>query len=163
MDVERAAVVGTVALVAVTAVLSGPLVDGIDFTRASEIPEAGAGTGTAEVSVESVPDVVVLERGDFGAGTYHMTAPDAVVRVGEVTGNPHLEYVIEIPAIDYVEGRIIGLHDAEGERLHLAVRPVEIGPRIVTGASYNGTISIRLQSDRTRVLYEAPIRIEVKE
>jgi len=163
MDVERAAVVGTVALVAVTAVLSGPLVGGVDFTRAAHAPDAGAGTGTAEVSVESVPEVVVLERGDFGAGTYHMTAPDAVVRVGRVTGNPHLEYVIEIPALDYVEGRTVRLHDADGERLHLAVRPVELGPRIVTGTSYNGTISIRLQSDRTRVLYEAPVRIEVIE
>lgn len=163
MDVERAAIGATVVLVAVTALVSGPLVGGVDFTRAADDPTAPAGTGTAEVSVESVPETVVLDRGDFGAGTYHMQAEDAIVRVGDVTGNPHLEYIVEIPALDYVEGRIIRLHDAQGDRMHLAVRPVEIGPRIVREDAYEGTISVRLQSDRNRVLYEAQIRIEVTE
>lgn len=149
----------TVLVVVAVSVASGPLVGAVDLTR---VPAAAPpGTGSADVSVRDVPRSVVLDRAAFGAGTYHLAGPGASVLVGTVSGNPLLEYVIQIPAIGYTDIKTYELRKTQGQRLGLRFRPVELSPSVIDQSTYNGTIEIRLQSDEFAVLHEAPVTVEV--
>lgn len=161
MDRSQGLFAATALVVVAVSVVSGPLVGAVDLTQNPEV--APGGTGTADVEVRDVPKTVVLEQADFGAGTYHLAGPSASVAVGTVTGNPLLEYVIHIPALDFTDIKTYDLRNTPRQTLELTFRPVELSPKRVRRETYNGTIEIRLQSDEFGVLYEGPVTVEVRE
>ena len=149
-----------VVAVAVSAVASGPLVGAVDLTRAEPTP----GEGTAAVTVESVPTTeVVLERGEFDAGRYHLTAPPAVVDVGAVEGNPMLRYTIDVPGLWFTASSRYELGGRDDDRLRLQPSPVGISPQTVDGDRYNATVSIWLRTGDLQtdlVQHRITVRVE---
>lgn len=146
---------------ALSAIVSGPFVGAVDLTRAETPP----GTGTAEVTVESVPAAdIVLERGEFDAGRYHLTALPAVVSVGSVEGNPVLRYSVDIPNLWFTVSSRYELAGSGGDRVELRPNPSGVSPQRVTQDRYNATVSIWLQTDDLqRDLVQQQIVIEVEE
>ncbi|WP_224333839.1 hypothetical protein [Haloprofundus halobius] len=162
-------------LVVTTAVASGPLVSGVDFTpdaSSAEIDEADAvplGTGDASVDNVSVAaDGVRLERGAYGSASYYLRMPDATARLRSVTGRPMLVYNVRIPELGYERSSTAFLNEsftADGPTtLALTLDDDPVDPERVTESSYEAEVSVllRTQSER-RVLHERTVTVEVEE
>lgn len=146
--------------VALSAVVSGPLVGGVDLTRAETPP----GDGTAEVAIERAPaDEIVLERGSFGAGRYHLTAPPFVLTVESVDGNPVIRYTVDVPDLWLTVSSRYDLAGTEGKQLRLRPNPTGVSPQRVERGRYNATVSIWLRTgDVETDLLQRPVTIEVR-
>lgn len=162
MDVDRALAFSTVFVIVTSAVVAGPLIPGVGLPATAD-DRPTPGTGTANVTVESVPETVTLRRGAFGAGTYHLEAPPAVVTVRDVDGNPTLNYGIDVPALDYTSLHSYELAGREG-KLRLEFRPFEISPRRVNRDSYEATVSVWLvtRGNEYVSLYQETVTVEVR-
>ncbi|WP_129115100.1 hypothetical protein [Halegenticoccus tardaugens] len=152
----------TVAFVAIVSIAAGPLFGSVGLAAESDAPP---GSGTAAVDVRSVPETdVALERGRFGAETYHLAAPDAVVAVDGVRGNPTIRYAIDVPGLWFSDVRTYEARDADGRELRMNFRPAEINPSRVTEDRYEGTLAIWLheRDDEYTLVYERTIVIEAR-
>lgn len=161
MDGSRGAVMATVLVVGLVSVAAGPLVD-VDLAPPPDGSPPGAGTATARV--ESVPDTVRLDRSRFAAGTYHLSAPAAVVAVDEVRGNPLLKYAIDIPALGLTDINTYALAGRAGGDVALTFRPFEVDPDRVTEKEYRATLAIWLVTNRNEyaALHQETITIRVE-
>ena len=157
---ERRLLVVFALFLALSAVVSGPLVGAVDLTRAERPP----GAGSADVAVESVPtDDIVLAAGRFGAGRYHLTAPAAVVTVRSVTGNPVLRYSVDVPGLWLTASSRYELGGTAGTQLRLTPNPSGVSPQRVEAGRYNATVSIWLRTgDLQTDLFQRPITVEVE-
>ena len=147
--------------IALVAIVSGPLVGGVDFTRTNTIPE---GSGTVDVTVESVPtDDFVLERNRFVPGRYHLSAPPAVVHVNDIQGNPLVRYSIDVPGLWYSTSSRYELDRHGGGRLVLRPSPIGLTPSRVQNGSYDASVSIWVHSNGRQInVYEDSITLEVR-
>lgn len=152
--------VALAAVVAVVTVVSGPLVGAADLTRAAP----PAGPGEAAVTVETVPaDEIVLERGRFGAGRYHLAGPPAVVAVESIRDNPVVRYTVDVPGLWTTATSRYELAGRAGQRLQLRPSPVGISPQRVQRGQYEATVAVWLRTDdRERDLYQQRVAIEVR-
>lgn len=156
--------VATVGLMLSVAIVSGPLVDGVDLT-----PEAGSDhlvcdLGTATVSVEDPPsDRVTIERERFGAETYAITADDAIVSVEGVDGCPRLVYRIQVPELGVDTRQMYFLEGIDEEELTISAPVHRFDPDEIQQETYRGTVSLELQGEQNRVLYESNVTVTVVE
>lgn len=159
----RPLVWSTVLVITVVAIVSGPLVSGVNPPAAGGSAEPPVGAGSASVDVVSAPSTVTLQRSSFGAGTYHFEGPPARVTVRSVTGNPGIRYSIDVPDLWFTDTKTYPLQGRAGDRIDLEFRPVELSPTRVTNDSYRGRLAIWLVTDggTYRTVYQAPVRIEV--
>lgn len=144
-----------------TAILSGPLVGAVDFTRDDRIAQPGA--GTAEVTVEHVPtEQMCLTRERFGAGRYRLAAPPASIDVEAVDGNPVLRYVVDVPELWIAPTTRYELGAVDSNTLRPRPEPISISPDRVNAASYTGYVRIWLRTDeRTIDRFSEQITLEV--
>lgn len=142
-------------LVIATAVAAGPY--GLGTEQPSAVEDS------ANVSVQSVPtESVVLTRGQFGSGSYHVESQPVVVTVADVTGEPTLRYAIDIPAAGLVVTSRYDLSGREGE-LRMGPGPTTISPEYIDQGSYDALIAIWLRTGiRERSLTRHRITIEVQ-
>lgn len=160
MDHRRVAAVSVGLILAVTLV-SGPLVGAVDLTPASR-QEFAPGTGSADVTVRSVPDAARLERGEYGSGSYYLRVPDATLRIEDVRRQPILVYKIRIPALGYVRGTTTFLSPGDEGTLELELAPDALPPDEVDRERYRAELVIVLRgADGERVLHEADVTVEV--
>lgn len=163
VDVDDAtgAVYVTVALIAGTALVSGPLVGAVDFTH-ERAGTFSPGSGSADLAVLSTPDRARLDRGSFGAGAYYLQVPDAEVRVEAVTGQPILAYKIRIPDLGYTRSTVHFL-DAETQgRLTVSIEKDALAPEEIDRDSYSGEIVVLVRTDGGEdVLYRGPVTVAV--
>jgi hypothetical protein len=162
MRTGQAVVVANVVVVAVLAVVSGPLVPVVDLSQSPPGPGSPPGVGTADVTVTGVPDRIVLQRSAFGAGTYHLENADSTVAVAAAEGNPYVEYRVEIPALEETRVRAFGLHGRAGETVRMRFGAYEIQPGVVHNDTYEGRVEISLQSDDYAILRQRPVTVEVR-
>lgn len=141
------------AVIIISAVAVGPL--GISTDQTAE--------DTANVTLESAPDDgVVLERGRFGSGRYHVDAPPTIVTVGSVTGSPTLRYTIDFPTAGITVTSRYDIADQQG-RLRMGASPTTISPERIEQSSYEGIVAIWLRTGtRDRKLLQRTITIEVR-
>ncbi|WP_225333984.1 hypothetical protein [Halomicrobium urmianum] len=99
MQTESIAVYGVAALIVATALASGPLVGGVDFTQSQAT--TGLGEGSATVANATLPADVAFEGGRFGTEGYRLSVPPADVEFASITGRPVLAYRVVVPALDY--------------------------------------------------------------
>ena len=163
MDRSRGGVYSTLVITALVLVASGPLVAGIDFTRERATDSVSVpGTGSAEVSIESVPNVARLDRGAYGARSYYLRVPDTRVRVDSVRGHPFLVYAIRLPALGYAHGSVYTLDRRATGQTTLSLEPDALDPTRVDRRSYNGTLTVTLRSGEDEwVLHREPLTVEV--
>lgn len=99
MNYRRAVVPGVVAVVAVTAVVFGPLVAGVSL--ASESETSLSQSGSIRLDSASFPSEATLEPADYGAANYYLVVPSATVEFAAVEGSPTLVYRLEIDAFGF--------------------------------------------------------------
>jgi len=160
MERSRAAVYAVVAVIVLVTVASGPLVGAVT------VPEGGVsgpapGTGTATVSVVSVPDRATLEPGAYDTDVSYLEVPDAVVDVSGVTGKPVLTYSLSVPELRSRSSVFFLEPGAEG-RTELSMDRLSFDPGAVDRERYTGQLRLVMRgSGGERTLYEGPIVIEV--
>lgn len=143
-------------VVAVSALLGGGVAD------YPSTAEPRVGTGNATVEVASTPATVRLERARFGAGTYRLSGDPAVVRVGDLRGNPELTYTLDVPGLELSHVAHYPLAGREG-RVTLTFDPVEISPDLVDRERYDATVAVWLRTgDQYRNLAQERVTVEVE-
>ena len=137
----------------------------VDFGSASDSSVPAPGSGSADVTIESVSaSEVTLTRGMFGSGTYHLDAPPAYVTAERVVGNPVVKFALDVPALGHVDTTTYELDGRAGDRIALSFSKNELSPKRVTDDEYDATLSIWLQEDggRFTTLYQRQISVEVR-
>lgn len=152
----------TIVTIGATVFVSSPLIAGVDLTHPPSGPTENFGEGTANVSIQTVPETVVLKRSSFGAQTYRFSQEDTEVSVLSVSGNPYIEYRIEIPALDVVHIRAQKLNDNTPNREVLRFDAYEIRPERIENETYRGRLEIHLQSDNYELLHSSNVTVRVK-
>jgi hypothetical protein len=160
MRVATGAVYGTVAVILVATLISGPLVVAVDFT-----PErsglGGIGQGTLTVENVTLPSEATLDRG-FQSENYYLKAPDARLVGAAVTGRPIVEYKLEIPALNFTRATTSFLDAGANGTVELSLTQISFGPDDVSQSRYDGTVRLVARYDGTeQVLGERPITVEV--
>lgn len=162
MDTERTVVYGTVSLVLLTTLASGPLVGAVDLTTEPDRPTFGDGTVT--VRSVAIPESGELTKARFGAGRYYLRVPPASVYLERVTGNPRLVYRIQIDALGYSRNTVYALSSENVGRFTLTLGRDRLETSDFDRSSYEGRLSVERWSGGTeRHLVTRNITIEVVE
>jgi hypothetical protein len=157
----RAVVAGTVGILLLVTVASGPLV-GLELT--SEASEFDPGTGNLNVTVESVPDSGTLQQASHGAGTHHIRVDPVRLQIHAITGQPMVAYQLYVPALDHTRTSVHFLDAERTGAYDLPLDPSQLDPdRIDEDVdSYDATISVVVRDgDGERVIAEADLELEV--
>lgn len=160
-DTAGAGLTGALPVVVVLAVvvISALLGSGAASYPAGDRPRVG--TGAATVDVRSMPATVTLARARFGAGTYRLVVPPAVVEVRDVRGNPDLTYTVDVPGLQLSRIAHYPLAGRTG-RQTVALDPVEVSPHLVEGTRYEATVAVWVRvGDRYRTLAQTRVPVEV--
>lgn len=161
MDVSKVAVYGTVAVIVATTLVSGPLVDAVDFTQERD-ETFDPNTGGATVTVLSTPDRARLDRGSFGAGAYYLQVPDATVRIADVSGQPILAYKIRIPELGYTRSTAHFIDEDNEGRMAVSIESDALPPDEIDRESYSGELLVVLRAGGSdEVLSRGPIPVDV--
>ena len=122
------------------------------------------GDGNASVTVDSLPaERLHVDEGRFGTNVAYFRVPDAVVRVGDVTGTPRLVYRIRVPAlgVDEATTHLLATDRRGTVRLHGVDRAFD--PATITEKRYEATVTVRVQSfERDRTVLSANETVEVE-
>lgn len=156
-----------VLLVVACLVCLGVVTSGVvDYGSSPSSPSPTRGSGTADVTVESVPaSEVTLTRGMFDSGTYHLDAPPAYVTADRVDGNPVVKFALDVPALGLIDATFYELHGRAGDTVALSFSKNELSPKRVTDDEYDATLSVWLQEEggRFTTLYQRQITVEVRQ
>lgn len=162
MKINRIALTGLTAIIVATAVISGPLIHGVDFTPQSE--GLSPGSGTAEITVKSVPDTATITRSTSRNGEYVLQIPDSTVVVQNVSGTPLLVYKIQIRELGHTRGTTVFLNSSMTGRQALTLDSSYFDESEISKSEYEGTITILLRSDAgEQQLHHGNVSIEVQE
>ncbi len=154
-------VTGTVAVILILTVATGPL-------GLYDVPETQAtdalGEGNATITVVSTPETIPLEYGRYGNDEYHLRVPAAVVDVENLSGNPILNYNLDIEAMGKSKSSVHFLGELGEGRQHITFADSAMAESAVENQSYEAHIELVLRTNGTeRVVYEGPATIEVEE
>ena len=161
MTPERQAVWAVVAVIITGALLSGPMVAGIDLSPEAETGPP-PGTGTATVEVVATPEVATLRKGSFGADApYTLRVPDATVRLSNVTGGPLLVYKLRIRELGYTRGTTHFLDETATGQRSVSLEGTTLEETLAQ-EQYQGKVLLVLRGDGTeRTLYRGNVTVEV--
>jgi len=160
MSLARAAVLATVAVIALTTLVSGPLVGAVDLTT-ERYDATGLGQGNATVSAVEAPETARLDSG-VGAAEFYLKVPDATVTFESITGKPTVSYKISIDELGYSRGTTHFFAESDVGLATLSIAQDSFARSEITAESYDGQLSITLRGNGTKqVLYDEPITVEV--
>ena len=160
MRSDRAVVAATVAIIIGVSVASGPLV-GLSLTDERSF---APGSGTANVTVETVPDTATLSQANYGSGPYTLRLDPARIRVSAVSGQPTVAYDLAVDELNHTRTSVTFLDESYEGRYDLAFAPSTIAPDRVDGERYDGTVRVYVYDDRgDRLLVERNVTVEVKQ
>lgn len=159
MRSDRAVVAVTVAVLIGVTVASGPLV-GLSLTDERSF---APGSGTANVTVGTVPETATLTRANYGSGPYTLRLDSARIRVSAVSGQPTVAYELAVDGLNHTRTSVTFLDESYEGRYDLAFAPSTISPDRVDGERYDGTVRVYVYDERSdRLLVERDITVEVK-
>ncbi|MEF8977175.1 MAG: hypothetical protein V5A21_13190 [Halapricum sp.] len=163
MDETRLAVYGVTGLILAVTLLSGPLVGAVDLTEESTC-DAPVGSGSATVTVDSLPEKATISKGKFGSEVYYLDVPDGQATVANVSGQPLLSYDLSIPEMGFSAGPTLFLCDGQSATQTLSIRKSTFEEEDIQADSYNATLSVTLRADGSEtVVREKSITVEVEE
>lgn len=162
MDTVRGTVYGVVAIIAVTTVVSGPLVGAVDLTHERS---AAFGTGTATVSVVEMPETITIEPGRFGEDSYYVRVAPATVVIENVTGRPFLVYKLSVDPLRYSRSTLHALDSETAGKFEATIEEDALNPETVPSpGSYDGTLTLILRSGHNETVVERRnVTVEVRE
>ena len=169
MDVANALPSVVVAVVAVTAVVSGPLVS-VDLTPDPTTcdEDVRPERGNATVTVHSLPDRATLSRSEFGADVWRLDIPPARVNVTDIERRPTVSYRIQIPELGRTAGvRTVFSHCTTG-RVPLRIDQPTFQPETVDNETYDATLFVTYRGTENgtkveRTLAERNVTVVVRE
>lgn len=162
MAETRSVVYGVVGVILLVTLVSGPLVGAVDLTHKQRC-RAPVGSGSASVTVDSLPDRATISQGKFGSKAYYLQVPDGAVTLSNVTGQPLISYDISIPAMGLTTGPTMFLCAGQSRRQTLSIQQRTIDRDELTADSYNATLTVTLRADgEETVVREKPIVVEVE-
>lgn len=165
MNHSRGAVAVVVLVVGVCALVSGPLVAGVDLTPAptakASLADATGGTATVETAtLES--DGYELSAGRYGSGVYTVDAPPATVTFSDVRGSALVTYRLTIPELGYSTSALSPL-DSSTRTTTLTLSDATVAPESVTESSYDATVELVVRSNGTEhVVSQANVTVVVQ-
>jgi len=163
MEETRLAVYGVTGFVVLVTLVSGPLVGAVDLTQEPRGCTAQIGSGTADISVESLPDSATISKGQFGAETYYLEVPDGSVRATNVSGQPILSYTISIPELSRSAGPTLFLCAHQSARQQLSIQRLTIDESELDADSYDASLTLLLRGDGEEItVREQSITVEVQ-
>ena len=169
MDIARAAPLAVVAVIALTALVSGPATP-LDLTPDTNPCDGDvrAQVGNATVEVRSLPERATLTQAGYGARVWSLSVPQAVVNVSDVDGRPALSYRIFIPDLGRQVGSRTVVSRCTTGQLSLAVGDSTFDPDAVRPGAYNATVSVVYRGTDAggqveRTLAERTITVVVEE
>lgn len=141
-----------VALVCVTAVVSGPLVPQVDLTEAASASGDGQGdgalgNGSASLVVEPLPAEATLSPGRFDSAAYYLQTPRVRVTAESVTGRPILVCQLDIPAMGYSTNRLAFLNESATGPHVFEFETGPFGAEQLDAESYRGELSVFLRAN----------------
>lgn len=163
---RRTLVRGTVVVILLTVVVSGPLVPWVDFTtpRGGSVSPFCEASGNATVDVVSPPsETIELSKQRFGAGLYELSQADATVEVSSVRGCPILVYELTVHEMDMLNRRLFWLNNRSADLVTLDPVSVHFSPERVSSGPLNGTITIRLRGEQNRTILRRNVSITAAE
>ena len=163
MDTARMAVWATVILIVSITLISGPLVKGVDFTRnTTATPDFAPGTGSIEITVDSLPANARFDKGEFGAGAYYLRVPAAQVTVSDINQQPMLVYKIRIPEMGFSRGTTHFMEREMTGQRRLELKEATVAPDKITKDTYHGELLILVRADGgERVMARQNITVNV--
>lgn len=159
MTPGRAAVFGAVGLIVLATAATG--------TPLWTVPDRGSdqaqlGQGTADVSVQSVPDTATIDPGRQGGDVYYLRVPNARIAVSQLRGNPILTYSLRIDEIGYSTSSVNGLAGVGAGTAAVSIEQVPLDGTRLTQDRYDGELRLVLRGDDSEeVVYSGPIAVEV--
>lgn len=164
MDEVEYVVAGTVAVIVLVTLVSGPLVGAVDFTDEPDETTFAPGSGEIDATVLSVPERALLEQGSYGSGAYYLRVPAATVDAERITGQPMLVYKIRIPELGYTRGTTHFLNSSNAGELTVTLSEGTIAPEQVDREQYDGELLLLTRSDAgERTLSRTNVTVEVRE
>ena len=164
MTDERGLVVGVVAVVVVTAVVSGPLVSAVDLTGTGSFDTATAGTGSVDVGEVTLPESGEISAGRFGTNATYLRVPAASVEIQRVIGQPILTYRLSVPELGYTRESVSFVTERNEGQFSLTLGEASLDSADVSRESYTGDLSINVRSDTgSRTVANGTVTIEVVE
>ncbi|EJN58001.1 hypothetical protein [Halogranum rubrum] len=154
-----------VVLVGVCALVSGPLVSGVDFTPAADddgsLATATGGSVTVEETTLAQADYRLV-AGNYGSGIYKLRAPPARISFTEVTGPALVSYHLDVPALGYSTSTIATI-DESTTTVTLQFSKATIPADSVTASSYDATARLTVRSNGTvRTVDETNVTLTVE-
>ncbi|RXK47251.1 hypothetical protein [Halorientalis pallida] len=155
---------GTVAVVLVVLVLSGPLVGVVDLTPESR-GAAELGDGTANVTVTGDPGAdLAITSGRFGTNVSYLRIPPAAVDVHHVEERPRLLYLVSVPGLGFERSVTEPLDERVDGRVNIPMSDRAFAHVRVRNDSYRATVVVRVQSfEETRTVYRRNTTVPVRE
>jgi len=154
MDPARGVTYGSVGVILILTVSSGPM-GVVDFTKErTENNTEGLGNGLLEVASLDAPDTASLQQGDFGSGNFYLRVPDAVLSIDAVEGRPIVSYKIEISELGYTRETAHVISSESGQRVTLSIQEDTLPPEDIQQDEYSGEIRIvkRVNGESTTAL-----------
>lgn len=161
MDRTRALVYGTVALLVVVTLASGPLFDAVDLVRSEE--QFAPGTGDATVTVVDVPDSALIVKGRYGEGNYFLRSRAATVDIEAIERQPMLIYKVRVPDLGYVRSTVYFLDGERTGRQRITLEEGVVDPESLDRDSYPGELLLLVRSgDGDRAVHRGNITVSVR-
>jgi len=164
MDVPRGAVYATGAAIVALTLVTGPFVGAVDVTQKPDpVITDQFGNGSADVTIETLPDSLTISKGRYDAQKYYLRTPDVVAQVSNVTGQPFLRYDVSIGELGYSTTTTAFLSPStEGQtRLSLGRRSFEEDE--IQRNRYNGTITILVRANGSdRIIERANVTVGIE-
>lgn len=158
------AVIVTVAIVTVTTLVSGPVVSAVDLTDSGTLDGTDLGEGRLTVGDVTVPETVVIERGDFGAGTYYLRVPPATAELQSIAGRPIISYEVSVRELGFTRSGVHVLSAENEGTFEMTLEDAPFGKNEIRNESYVGELSITARYDgQEHVLERTNVTIEVIE
>ena len=165
MNVLRAVPAVAVAIILAGTLISGPLAPGVDFTQVRETEQGldSLGSGTISIAGATLPDRAVLQRGDYGAGTYRLLVPDATVDVASYSGRPIISYGIDIDEIGYSRNSIRILVNETDSTLSLPLEEDTLDKGQLGNDSYRAELTLLTRAGGNEtIIAQRNITVEVR-
>ncbi|MEF8776736.1 MAG: hypothetical protein V5A43_09585 [Haloarculaceae archaeon] len=147
MDVGRALVLATGAIVVVCTLLTGPHVGIIGVQADGGLGGDDLATGNATLTEVDFPENPTISAAQYDAGQFILRTGDVGIRVSNVTGRPLLVYKLDIRGLDYTRSSLTVLDPGRAGRRSIQLTRVTLSADAVEGDSYPGELRLILRGD----------------
>ena len=155
-------------LIAATVIVLGTLVAspavGVIELSDHRQSHADLGTGNVTVANASLPPSAGFEKGKYGSESYYLRVPDATVKFERVTGQPVLNYKLNVPALSYSRQSVYFVDESDsGKQVTFKLSKDTLPPETFSREEYTGEVALVMRTNGSaRVLANQTITVEVR-